>query len=758
MGDWLTEDVKRAVLTRAQPWTSGDAKVVKHVDAINCVPSQRTIQRKLDQLPTGTVFVAALPPDSKVTGRFDGCWTILHERVYNGASCLVVFKGAPIKKVYRFFVPSIWQVGDCFSMFGLFRTLKERLRHVEFYFEHDVRYVMPEAKIISPEEGVSNAWAGVINHNPTRSEISAQLRWAIHFYQCPVEIAKRMGWLPRELHVSDTLKPFPFDDVDAAWAEANVPGNGYVVVAPKSGWWPRDWDLDRVKRVAQFLDQNDIVVVLVGKEAGKFKLPDYKFKHLVDLRGKTRSIAQAAAVMSRARLVVSPDTGLVHVASSLGVDIVAPWGPSVHKLTGPIGSQAVFRSDNGCRECYSTKKFHEACGNTAECMEAITTVSVVDATAAKLGLDYDSKPTISLCMMVKNEIRMLPGCIVSACGLVDEIVVVDTGSTDGTLEWLKNQPDIETHQYDVGDEIQSFSDVRNFAFSKATSKYVIWLDACERLCDSVSLRRLVQAQRFDCYVTPIHHENIRYRREKILPRAFARFVDRVHEFMYCDGLRECVVQAEVGVDRLSYEKVNRESSDSRNIRLLKTQLGEDPNHPHRPRWLFHLGRDLADAKRYDEAIPYLRDRLALEGFHEERFAAGVRLGRILAYEKKDYDATREVADQLIKLKPLLREGWYLKAESFYWKAEYQDSLELYEKADDIVRPQDSSMWLWEEIYTWLVLDRLSRVQQALGNREAALIHARFEMKMAPPSEHAWMIERIKEVAGVPTLVSAEGQL
>ena len=47
-------------------------------------------------------------------------------------------------------------------------------------------------------------------------------------------------------------------------------------------------------------------------------------------------------------------------------------------------------------------------------------------------------PALSLCMIVRNEEEMLPGCLESASGVVDEIVVVDTGSADGTPGIVQN--------------------------------------------------------------------------------------------------------------------------------------------------------------------------------------------------------------------------------------------------------------------------------------------------------------------------------
>lgn len=83
--------------------------------------------------------------------------------------------------------------------------------------------------------------------------------------------------------------------------------------------------------------------------------------------------------------------------------------------------------------------------------------------------------TISLCMIVRNEEKILARCLDSIVGLMDEIVIVDTGSTDATKEIAARYTD---KIYDFT-WIDDFSAARNFAFSKATQEYIYTADADE---------------------------------------------------------------------------------------------------------------------------------------------------------------------------------------------------------------------------------------------------------------------------------------
>ena len=87
--------------------------------------------------------------------------------------------------------------------------------------------------------------------------------------------------------------------------------------------------------------------------------------------------------------------------------------------------------------------------------------------------------TISLCMIVKNEEKILARCLDSIVDLMDEVVIVDTGSTDATKEIARRYTD---KIYDFA-WIHDFSAARNFAFSKATGEYIYSADADEVLSE-----------------------------------------------------------------------------------------------------------------------------------------------------------------------------------------------------------------------------------------------------------------------------------
>jgi tetratricopeptide (TPR) repeat protein len=97
--------------------------------------------------------------------------------------------------------------------------------------------------------------------------------------------------------------------------------------------------------------------------------------------------------------------------------------------------------------------------------------------------------TLSLCMIVKNEEEMLPGCLEPLRGVVDEMIVVDTGSTDRTVEIAESFGARVVHFPWNG----SFSDARNASIEAASGDWLMYLDADEHMeaTDARMLRGLL---------------------------------------------------------------------------------------------------------------------------------------------------------------------------------------------------------------------------------------------------------------------------
>ena len=194
--------------------------------------------------------------------------------------------------------------------------------------------------------------------------------------------------------------------------------------------------------------------------------------------------------------------------------------------------------------------------------------------------------TLSLCMIVRDEEEMLPKCLAAAAPAVDEIIIVDTGSKDRTIEIA--------HEYGARviekEWTGSFSDARNVSFEAATSDWIIYLDADEVLVDEdarrlKALTRRVWREAFYLVLTSytgelddtdaVTNSVLRVFRN----RPHYRFEGRLHEQIahglptYAAGRIE---QSSVRVDHYGYLGAVRDAKEKarRNVDLLKAQQAE----------------------------------------------------------------------------------------------------------------------------------------------------------------------------------------
>jgi glycosyltransferase involved in cell wall biosynthesis/tetratricopeptide (TPR) repeat protein len=226
---------------------------------------------------------------------------------------------------------------------------------------------------------------------------------------------------------------------------------------------------------------------------------------------------------------------------------------------------------------------------------------------------------VSLCMIVKNEEGNLPACLATAADLFDEVIVVDTGSTDRTRAVAA---DAGARVLDFA-WVDDFAAARNEALRHATCDWIFWLDADERLDEPNrrALRALFDRLRDEnaayvmkcfCLADPVQKsdtvvDHVRlFRNDPLI-----RWQYRVHEQILPAVRRQKgqVRWAEVTIHHVGYQDpALRRSKLERDIRLLQKQVADQPDDPF---VLFNLGSVCLELERIQEALPILKRSLAL---------------------------------------------------------------------------------------------------------------------------------------------------
>lgn len=208
-------------------------------------------------------------------------------------------------------------------------------------------------------------------------------------------------------------------------------------------------------------------------------------------------------------------------------------------------------------------------------------------------------------MIVKNEARCLARCLRSAIPIVQEIVVVDTGSTDGTIQIARELGAKVCHYEWTND----FSAARNFALEQATGDWVLVLDADETVTPQLAaeikcfvhgqpkigrlkivsdFRRNGQTLQSQCFVS------------RLFPRG-ARFEGKIHE-QIVSTLPRINLNGE-----LEHDGYLETQKSDRNIRLLQAELEQEPDNAY---LLHQLAIEYVALEQPQAAFPCLQRAFA----------------------------------------------------------------------------------------------------------------------------------------------------
>jgi len=217
--------------------------------------------------------------------------------------------------------------------------------------------------------------------------------------------------------------------------------------------------------------------------------------------------------------------------------------------------------------------------------------------------------TVTLTMIVKNEAANLGDCLDSVSGQVDEIVIVDTGSTDNTLEIAEAYTDkIYSYPWE-GD----FSAARNYAIAKAGGTWILSLDADEELVPATGdLKDLVaESGPMEAYLLPLENPTADVTGEAnrfLVLRLFKNngrywFQGKIHEqIVVCeDGVVGIAKGPVIRHKMLPARERNRKRG--RNLALLKQACRQDPRNYFLQ---YYLGLEWLMLGKPDRALPFLK--------------------------------------------------------------------------------------------------------------------------------------------------------
>ncbi|NBB88038.1 MAG: glycosyltransferase [Bacteroidetes bacterium] len=310
-------------------------------------------------------------------------------------------------------------------------------------------------------------------------------------------------------------------------------------------------------------------------------------------------------------------------------------------------------------------------------------------------------PTLSLAMIVKNEAEHLEKCLSTARPHVDEIVIVDTGSTDGTQE-------IAQRYADVFEEIEwpdSFSVARNHSFDLASGDYIMWLDGDEHIDDDEQWRKLREVLREEESIAGIQFmihnlvpEN-QVLEADVMPQVrlvknhpVIRFEGKVHNQIgdnlarYRKQSGDTLGRAAVKVIHVGYalsrDEINAKYSER--LHLLEHEVEHAPTASRKAYYQYQLGNGLFMLKKYERATAVFEEtdysKLASANAYYTRFMHG------FAYLQTDRpEEALEQANHMLSLTEREPIGYVLAGQALNELERQKEALlmliEAYERRD-----------------------------------------------------------------------------
>lgn len=298
------------------------------------------------------------------------------------------------------------------------------------------------------------------------------------------------------------------------------------------------------------------------------------------------------------------------------------------------------------------------------------------------------KAPVSMCIIVKNE-PFLEKSILSYRDKIEELVIVDTGSTDGTQEVAKKYADVfevfTVCNNPVTGAIEDFSMARNRSFDLATKKWICWSDGDDLITGAENFSKIIEEYENSnsdldgiSYLFPYQYAYNElgqcilnhYRERLFLNRKCWIWKNPIHE---C-----CIIDNNARVNLITREDVvwkhqrqyipGKFVEPNRNLRILKAyQEKLEKNGEEDARQLYYLGLEYRNAGFVDEAIKCHTRYVEVSGWPDE--VAMSCLAMVDIYQSKgDFQESKKWAFKTIETKEDWGEGYLALGKCFYFLA------------------------------------------------------------------------------------------
>lgn len=323
------------------------------------------------------------------------------------------------------------------------------------------------------------------------------------------------------------------------------------------------------------------------------------------------------------------------------------------------------------------------------------------------------RPFISLCMIVKNEAQVLHRCLDASYGLWDELIVVDTGSEDATIDIARSYGAYVLHY--AWTPPGHKGEARNVGIDAANGSWIVILDADEVVRNAADFRTMIYAMPDQATAGHVRFENYGDNGEVVLswtqPRFFRRglyrYVHREHEVPIWQGQGEA---HEVQTPALIEHRPPKEREVSKPQPMLERLLLDAQERPDDSHALYFLHRQYIHVGDYRQCIEWGHRYLEVVG--ERRITdAYANLADAHAC-LGEWQVALDWLHRALSSEPQ-RRIWWMRTAQMYMELEQWNVALAYLRAASELRPADE--WLTEP-YAYSV-----GLRQAIAQCERELV-------------------------------------
>jgi len=336
---------------------------------------------------------------------------------------------------------------------------------------------------------------------------------------------------------------------------------------------------------------------------------------------------------------------------------------------------------------------------------------------------YKRKKTICLCMIVKNESKIIRRCLAPLKSQIDYWIIVDTGSIDGTQDIIK-----EEMKGIKGELIErpwvNFGHNRNEAleFCRGKSDYILVCDADEEyvFLDKFNKRDLEK----DSYHIRFDHD-VEYVCEYLLKNGLDwHYVGVTHEVINSEQRKTTEIINTIQI-KDHMDGGSKADKFKRDIELLTQGLKDEPDNT---RYMFYLAQSYRDIKDYENAFIWYEKRANSGGWEQEVFYSIMQSGLAALNLNQDEKAVYLLLDSF-QCRSSRAEPLYYLALHYRAKKKYQLAYRFSLLGESIPHPDNDILFIHRWVYTYGLKFEKSIAAYYIGKFQESLLLCNEILKM-----------------------------